>query len=81
MWPKKDLSDLLEVEHPTIQASMAGPATVALAAAVSSVGGLGSLGRVATPLEKISATNLAFSTATDKPFNLNFFSHSPPQEN
>ena len=34
-------------------------------AAVSNAGGLGSLGYVTTP----------------KPFNLNFFTHSPPQEN
>jgi nitronate monooxygenase len=81
VWPKTDLTDLLKVEHPVIQAPMAGSATVALAAAVSNAGGLGSLGYAATPLEEIRANVLALRTATDKPFNLNFFTHSPPQEN
>ena len=81
MWPKTDLTDLLQVEHPIIQAPMAGAATVALAAAVSNAGGLGSLGYAATPLEEIRANVNALRISTDKPFNLNFFTHSPPQEN
>ncbi len=44
MWPDSRLSDLLKIEHPIIQAPMAGSATPALAAAVSNAGGLGSLG-------------------------------------
>ena len=81
MWPKTDLTDLLKVEHPIIQAPMAGSATVALAAAVSNAGGLGSLGYATIPLEKIRENVQALRTATDKPFNLNFFTHRPPKEN
>lgn len=81
MWPKTDLTDLLKVEHPIIQAPMAGSATVALATAVSNAGGLGSLGYATIPLEKIRENVQALRTATDKPFNLNFFTHSPPKEN
>ncbi len=44
MWPRRELCDLLGVEHPIIQAPMAGSATPQLAAAVSNAGGLGSLG-------------------------------------
>ncbi len=43
MWPRTDLLDLLKLEHPIIQAPMAGSTTPALAAAVSNAGGLGSL--------------------------------------
>ena len=35
MWPRTDLLDLLGIEHPIIQAPMAGSTTPALAAAVS----------------------------------------------
>lgn len=31
--------------------------------------------------KKLRANVLALRTATDKPFKLNFYSHSPPQEN
>ena len=81
MWPKSDLTELLNVEHPIIQAPMAGSATVTLAGGVSNAGGLGSLGYATTPLEKIRENVQALRTATDKPFNLNFFTHSPPKEN
>ena len=44
MWPNTALSDLLGIDHPIIQAPMAGSTTPALAAAVSNAGGMGSLG-------------------------------------
>ena len=44
MWPDTRLCDLLGIEHPIIQAPMAGSTTPELAAAVSEGGGLGSLG-------------------------------------
>ena len=78
MWPKTDLTDLLKIEHPVIQAPMAGSATAALAAAVSNAGGLGSLGCGVTPLEGIRADLDTLRSLTDKPFNLNFFAHHPP---
>ena len=42
-WPNRRLLDLLNLEHPIVQAPMAGADSVALARAVSSTGALGSL--------------------------------------
>ena len=44
MWPDRRLLDLLGIDHPIIQAPMAGVATPGLAAAASNAGGLGSIG-------------------------------------
>ena len=43
-WPDQRLCALLKIEHPIIQAPMAGATSPALAAAVTGAGGLGSLG-------------------------------------
>jgi len=39
MWPRRDLMDLLGIEHPIVQAPMGGESTPALAVAVSHAGG------------------------------------------
>lgn len=80
MWPRTGLTGLLKTEHPIIQAPMAGAATPALAAAVSNAGGVGSLG-----CGEMSANDLKTSAAemlalTNRPFNLNFFTHDPPNQ-
>jgi nitronate monooxygenase len=80
MWPRKELIDLLQIEHPIIQAPMAGSATPALASAVSNAGGLGSLGCAAMSVDELMAATNELRANTDKPFNLNFFAHSEPRE-
>ena len=80
MWPRTDLLDLLGIEHPIIQAPMAGSATPALAAAVSNAGGLGSLGCGAMSLADLKANAEALRAATNRPFNLNFFAHAAPRD-
>ncbi len=80
MWPRADLKDLLKIEHPIIQAPMAGSATPALAAAVSNAGGLGSLGCGSMSLEDLKTKADELRAATNRPFNLNFFAHSAPKE-
>jgi nitronate monooxygenase len=72
------LRTLLGIEHPIIQAPMAGVQGSALAIAVSNAGGLGSLPcallrpvAMRDELERIRA-------ATTKPYNVNFFCHQPP---
>ncbi len=80
MWPRTNLTDLLKIEHPIIQAPMAGSATPALAAAVSNAGGLGSLGCGSMSLEDLKAKADELRGATNRPFNLNFFAHSAPKE-
>lgn len=68
------------IDHPVIQAPMAGSSTPEMAIAVSEVGGLGSLpsalyseSDLRMALEKIRA-------ATHRPINLNFFSHTNPPD-
>ena len=78
MWPNTFLSDLLGIEHPIIQAPMAGSTTVELVAAVSNSGGIGSMGYAETPMERIREDSKQIRKLTDKPFNLNFFAHDTP---
>jgi len=78
MWPNTLLSELLGVEHPIIQAPMAGSTTVELVAAVSNAGGIGSMGYAETPVERIRQDAKQIRQLTDKPFNLNFFAHQTP---
>jgi nitronate monooxygenase len=72
------LRALLGIEHPIIQAPMAGVQGSALAIAVSNAGGLGSLpcallrpAAMRDELERIRA-------GTTNPYNVNFFCHQPP---
>lgn len=69
----------LGIQHPIIQAPMAGVATPELAAAVSNAGGLGSLGigpsSVQQALQMIEQTR----ALTTQPFNINLFCHTPTQ--
>jgi nitronate monooxygenase len=65
--------DLLRIEHPIIQAPMAGSDSVELARAVSAAGGLGSLACALLTPAKIRET-IAYCP---RPINLNFFYHKP----
>ena len=57
---------------------MAGSQLSALAAAVSNAGGLGSLPCAMLTPEGIRKELAALKAATKKPFNVNFFCHTPP---
>lgn len=81
MWPRRNLIDLLEIDHPIIQAPMAGDATPALAAAVSNAGGLGGVGCSFMSLEELRTLADQLRSGTNRPFNLNFFAHPVPKEN
>jgi nitronate monooxygenase len=72
------LQTLLSIELPIIQAPMAGVQGSALAVAVSNAGGLGSLPCAMLNLEAIRNELTAIKAQTVKPFNVNFFCHSPP---
>ncbi len=74
-----NLTDLLGVELPIIQAPMAGVQDRALAIAVSSAGGLGSLPCATLSCDALRAELLAIQTQIDKPVNVNFFCHDPPE--
>ena len=64
---------------PLIQAPMAGAQGSRLAIAVCKAGGLGSLPAAMLSPEALRRELLAIRAATDKPVNVNFFCHQPPQ--
>jgi len=72
------LQRLLGVELPIIQAPMAGVQGHALAAAVSNAGGLGSLPCAMLDPAGMRKELTALKAATARPFNVNFFCHTPP---
>ena len=80
MWPRRDLIDLLGIEHPIVQAPMGGESTPEMAIAVSNAGGLGGLGCSFMSLDELRAKAEAIRAGTNRPFNLNFFAHPEPRE-
>ncbi|MEM9683144.1 MAG: DUF561 domain-containing protein [Pseudomonadota bacterium] len=78
MWPRRELVDLLGVNHPIIQAPMAGSTTPEIVAAVSNAGGLGSLGCARDDATSLRDRVHKIRSGTNKPFNLNFFVHDAP---
>jgi nitronate monooxygenase len=73
------LTDLLGIESHIIQAPMAGVQGSALTIAVSNAGGLGSLPCAMLSLDALRRELGVIIAATPKPFNVNFFCHTPPQ--
>jgi len=74
----KTLQSLLGIELPIIQAPMAGVQGSALAVAVSNAGGLGSLPCAMLGPDALRGELEALMAGTAKPFNVNFFCHTPP---
>ena len=72
------LRKLFGIDIPIIQAPMAGVQGSALAIAVSNAGGLGSLPCAMLSLEAMRAEIAAIASATARPYNVNFFCHTPP---
>lgn len=75
------LQALLGIDLPVIQAPMAGAQGSALAIAVCEAGGLGSLPCAMLSTDAMRAELAAIRAATQKPFNVNFFCHTPPTPN
>ena len=73
-----DLHRSLGIEWPVIQAPMAGVQLGALTIAVCQAGGLGSLPCAMLDAAAIRREIGAIRAATARPFNLNFFCHTPP---
>lgn len=72
-------ADLLSrLAGPLIQAPMAGVQNHRLAATVCEAGGLGSLAAAMLTPEVLQAELQALSAATPRPYNVNFFCHTPP---
>lgn len=73
-----DLRDLLAIEHPLIQAPMAGAQNHLLAAAVCGAGGLGSIPAGMLDAQALERELSAIEALTDRPYNVNFFCHQTP---
>ena len=73
------IQSLLGIQLPVIQAPMAGVQLSALALAVSDAGGLGSLPCAMLTLEGMRKELEALRAGTSRPYNVNFFCHTPPQ--
>jgi nitronate monooxygenase len=79
MWSDNRLIELLDIEVPIIQAPMAGSDGPDLAASVSAAGGLGSVGTASMTPDAIAEAVDVIRQTTNRPFNLNFFCHAPPE--
>jgi nitronate monooxygenase len=73
------LQELLGIDLPIIQAPMAGVQGSELAVAVSNAGGLGSLPCAMLSPDAIGQELSAIRAGTSRPFNVNFFCHTPPE--
>jgi nitronate monooxygenase len=70
---------LFDTRWPIVQAPMAGSQRAALAIAVSKAGGLGSLPCAMLTVDAMRKELAAIRAATDRPYNVNFFVHTPPE--
>lgn len=66
-------TELLGVEHPIVLGPFGGSSSVALTAAVSAAGGLGSYGLYGYDGDRIRAVGAELHRATDRPFALNIW--------
>jgi len=73
------LQQLLGTELPLIQAPMAGVQGSAMAIAVCNAGGLGSLPCAMLGPDAMRSELAAIRAGTGKPYNVNFFCHTPPR--
>lgn len=73
-----NLQSMLGIELPIIQAPMAGVQGSALAIAVSNAGGLGSLPCAMLGPDALRRELAAIRAGTSRPYNVNFFCHTPP---
>jgi nitronate monooxygenase len=77
-WQDRRLLDLFGIDHPIIQAPVAGPNTPQLAIAVAEAGGLGSLAAAMLTPELLRVELQTVRQQTDRPINVNFFCHIAP---
>ncbi|MBL4748986.1 MAG: nitronate monooxygenase [Amylibacter sp.] len=78
IWPDTRLCQLLDIEHPIIQAPMAGASTAEMAAVVGNAGGMGSLGCAMMDADGVLAVAAKTRELSNCALNLNFFCHKVP---
>ncbi len=76
---KTELTRILKIQYPILQAPMAGgPTTPQLAAAVSNAGGIGNLGAGYLTPDQIRSAVKEIGRLTDRPFGVNLFIPEEP---
>ncbi|MBL8644680.1 MAG: nitronate monooxygenase [Rhodospirillaceae bacterium] len=80
-WPDRRILDMFGIDLPILQAPMAGASTPEMCIAVSEAGGLGSLPCAMMNTGQVRTALMAITAATRKPYNVNFFCHTPPVPN
>lgn len=78
MWRDRRILDLFGIEHPILQAPMAGAQGAAMTIAASNAGALGALPCALLAPDQIRSELRTIRAGTIRPFNLNFFCHTPP---
>jgi len=77
-WRDRRLLDLFGIDHPILQAPMAGASSTQMAIAVSQAGGLGSIAAAMLTPESLRTEMQIAEQGTARPINVNFFVHTPP---
>ena len=77
-WQDRRLLDLFGIEHPILQAPMAGASSTQMATAVSEAGGLGAVAAAMLTPDTLRTELQLARQATARPINVNFFVHKPP---
>ncbi len=77
-WQDRRLLDLFGIEHPILQAPMAGVTSPQMAIATSEAGALGSIAAAMLTPEGTRQELQMVKQGTGRPFNVNFFVHKPP---
>jgi nitronate monooxygenase len=78
MWPDRRLLELFGIEHPILQAPMAGSSSSVMAIAVAEAGGLGSLPCATLNADEMLRELTAIRDKANRPVNANFFCHRAP---
>ena len=81
MWPDRRLIDLFKIEHPLVLGPMAGAVDADLVIEVCEAGGLGSLPVATIDEQRMRGQIAKIRSRTNKPINVNFFCHTPPELN
>jgi nitronate monooxygenase len=77
-WPDRRLLDLFDIDHPIVQAPMAGASSTQMAIAVSEAGGLGSIAAAMLTPETLRTELQIAQQGTGRSINVNFFCHTSP---
>ena len=77
-WQDRRLLDLFGIDHPILQAPMAGASSTPMAVAVSEAGGLGAVAAAMLTPETLRTELQLVQQATARSINLNFFVHKSP---